>query len=92
MKKLFPLSTVLIGLLFNALSVQCQQITVQTDVGKQVILSRVDLEGLPHVKVTATEHTSAPVTFEGATLKSVLEKAGVTFGESMRGKRPPVVC
>jgi hypothetical protein len=27
------------------------------------------------------------VNFEGVTLKSVLEKAGVTFGESMKGKR-----
>jgi len=87
MKKLCPLSTVLIGLLFNALSVQCQQITVQTDVGKQVVLSRLDIEGLPHVKVTATEHAPAPVTFEGVTLKSVFEKAGVGFGESMKGKR-----
>jgi hypothetical protein len=59
---------------------------VQTDAGKQT-LSRADLEALPHVKVTASEHSSAPVSFEGVTLKSVLEQAGVAFGESMKGKR-----
>lgn len=66
--------------------VQCQQLTVQTDSGKQV-LSRTELEALPHVKLTAQEHSSLPVRFEGVTLKSVLEKAGITFGESMKGKR-----
>jgi len=52
-----------------------------------VVLNRTDLEALPHIKVTATEHSSGPVNFEGVTLKSVLEKAGVAFGESMRGNR-----
>jgi hypothetical protein len=47
----------------------------------------VDIEGLPHIKAIASEHSSAPVTFEGVTLKSVLENAGVAFGESIRGKR-----
>jgi len=63
-----------------------QNLTVQTDSGKQV-LSRTEIEALPHLKVTASEHSSGPVAFEGVTLKSVLEKAGVSFGESMKGKR-----
>jgi hypothetical protein len=37
--------------------------------------------------VTVAEHSSGPVNFEGVTLKSVLEKAGVAFSESMEGKR-----
>ena len=86
MKTVFRLSTVLTFLVFASAFLQCQQLIVQTDKGKQV-LSRADLEALPHVKVTASEHASAPVSFEGVTLKSVLEKAGVTFGESMRGKQ-----
>jgi hypothetical protein len=86
MKKLYLLSAVLFALV-NTLEVQCQQVTVQTDGSKQVVLTRADLEGLPHVKVTASEHSSTAVTFEGVTLKSVLEKAGVGFGESMKGKR-----
>ena len=87
MRKLFPVSALLLALVFGAGVLQCQQLTVQTDSGKQVVLSRADLEALPHVKVTASEHSSGPVNFEGVTLKSVLEKAGVTFGESMKGKR-----
>jgi len=86
MKRMFALSVSLFCLFFFSIVLQCQQLTVQTDAGKQ-ILSRADLESLPHVKVTASEHSSAPVTFEGVTLKSVLERAGVTFGESMKGKR-----
>ena len=77
----------LLALLFSNAVLQCQQLTVRNDSGKQVLLGRADLEALPHVKVAATDHSSAPVNFEGVTLKSVLEKAGVTFGESMKGKR-----
>src|SRR5262249_47048504 len=51
------------------------------------LLRRDELESLPHVKVAASEHSSASVTFEGVLLKSVLEKAGVPFGEAMKGKR-----
>jgi hypothetical protein len=86
MKKVSHLCSALIVLISASTFLQCQQLVVQTDAGKQT-LSRTDLEALPHVKVTASEHGSAPVSFEGVTLKSVLEKAGVTFGESMKGKR-----
>ncbi|HKF02042.1 MAG TPA: molybdopterin-dependent oxidoreductase [Candidatus Sulfotelmatobacter sp.] len=73
-------------LLFVSTALQCQQLIVQTDGGRQ-ILSRADLEALPHVKVTASDHSSLAVSFEGVTVRSVLEKAGVTFGESLKGKR-----
>jgi hypothetical protein len=86
MKKRFLFSGFLFALLFVSTFLQCQQLTVQTDSRKQV-LSRADLEGLPRVKVAVSEHSSGSVNFEGVTLKSVLEKAGVTFGESMKGKR-----
>jgi len=52
-----------------------------------VILSPADLEAPPRVKVTASEHSSAPVNFEGVTLRSILGKAGVSFGESTKGNR-----
>jgi hypothetical protein len=87
MKKLLLFSALLFALVFTSAALQGQQLTVQTDSGKQVVLSLADLETLPHIKVTASEHSSAPVEFEGVTLKSVLEKAGVVFGESMKGKR-----
>jgi hypothetical protein len=44
---------VLLALVFSSLAVQCQQLTVQSEAGKQVILNRSDLEALPHVKVIA---------------------------------------
>jgi hypothetical protein len=87
MKRLLLFSALLSALVFSSLALQCQQLIVQTDSGKQVVLNRADLEALPHIKVTVAEHSSGPVNFEGITLKSVLEKAGVTFGESMKGKR-----
>jgi len=87
MKRSRLISVILLGLLLSGAVVQCQQLVIQTDSGKQTLLSRSDLEALPHVKVTATEHSSGPVNFEGVTVKSVLERVGVTFGESMKGKR-----
>jgi hypothetical protein len=86
MKRLFSLSVLLCLLVFTSTVLHCQELIVQTDAGKQ-ILSRADLDALPHVRVTASEHSSPPVTFEGVTVKSVLEKAGVSFGETMKGKR-----
>jgi hypothetical protein len=85
MKKLTLLLAFLIYLSAGP-ALYAQQLTIQADAGKQV-LSRTDIEGLPHVKVTASEHSSGPVGFEGVTLKSILEKAGVSFGESLKGKR-----
>ena len=87
MKRLFLFSPLLFALVFSSGALQCQELTVQTDSGKRVVLSRADLEALPHIKVTADEHSSGPVNFEGVSLKSVLEKAGVGFGESMKGNR-----
>jgi hypothetical protein len=87
MRKVFLLLALLLTLALSSVALESQRLTVQTDSGKQVVLSRADLEALPHVKVTVSEHSSAPVSLEGVTLRSVLEKAGVAFGESMKGKR-----
>jgi hypothetical protein len=78
--------TLLFALVLNTHFVHSQQLTVQTDAGKPVVLSRNDIQALPRVKVTA-DSSSGPATFEGVTLKSVLERAGAGFGESLRGKR-----
>ena len=65
----------------------CQQITVQLEDGKSVALSRADIEALPHLKFTAAGKSEAPQLYEGVTVKNVLEKAGITFGDSLKGKR-----
>ena len=84
MKNRFFYYAVLLVLLLPALA-QAQQLTVQTVSGKTV-LTRADLEALPHVKVT-TANPGTVTLFEGITIEAVLEKAGVQFGETLRGKR-----
>jgi hypothetical protein len=42
--------------------------------------------GLPRVKAEAKEHENPAATYEGVTLGSVLERAGVPRGEKLRGK------
>jgi hypothetical protein len=65
---------------------QSQQLTVQVREGKRTVLKRADLEALSRVKVAAGTGSSME-TFEGVALKAVLEKGGVVFGETMKGKR-----
>jgi hypothetical protein len=67
-------------------SAQAQDLTIQIEPGKQKVLTRAEIEALPHVKVSASIHGSL-ATFEGVSLQAVLEKAGVAFGESLRGAR-----
>jgi Oxidoreductase molybdopterin binding domain len=86
MKRHVSLLALLFALVLNVRSVQGQKLTVQNESGKQIALSRSDIEGLPHVQATAGT-PSDPITYEGVTLKSALEKAGVSFGESLKGKR-----
>ncbi len=82
-------------LMLDAVLIQSQQaqaqqvqqpITVQTEAGKQVVLTRAEIEALPRSKVT-TGGPQDSTTFEGVPLKAVLDKAGVGQGESMKGKR-----
>ena len=86
MKKRFFLFAAVFALMLDAAALQSQQLTVQIDTGKPVVLTRADIEALPHAKVT-TGTSESPITFEGTSLKAVLDKAGVTFGESLKGKR-----
>ena len=65
---------------------QCQQLTVEIEHGKQVVLTRAQVEALLHVKV-ATSASGPSTTFEGVALEAVLEKAGVGFGQTLKGKR-----
>lgn len=71
--------------MYSALA-SCQQLTVQKETGKQTILSRAEIEALPHVKITAGVAGNS-ANFEGVSLKAVLERAGVAFGETLKGKR-----
>lgn len=80
----FP--AVLLTVMLQAALVRSQQLTVQNETGKQTQLARADVEALPHIKVTSGA-SGASATFEGVLLKAVLERAGVGFGETLKGKR-----
>src|SRR5215470_15892197 len=54
---------------------------------KSLMLTRSDLEAMPRVTVSVSEHSSPSTKFEGPALRIVLEKAGVDFGEKLKGKR-----
>jgi hypothetical protein len=86
MKRFSFVLALFLPLLLAALSVQGQQLTVQNEDGKSVVLARNQIETMPHVKVT-TGTTATAATFEGVPLEAVLEKAGVEFGETLKGKR-----
>jgi len=83
-RQLFP--AVLIALMMQAVVCASQQLTIQTEAGKQTLLARADIEALPHVKVT-TGASGVSTTFDGVPLKAVLERGGVGFGETLKGKR-----
>lgn len=77
---------VVVGWALSAAPLLCQQLSIQTEAGKKTVLSKADLEALPHTSVT-TDGSGIAARFEGVTIKAVLERAGVSLGESMRGKR-----
>lgn len=63
-----------------------QSIAVQIGSGAPVNLAATDISGMPHQKLSIEQHGKS-VSFEGVPLRLVLEKAGVVFGDSLRGKR-----
>ena len=64
MKRHLTLATIICAGMLHAHCIQAQQLSIQTDAGKQVVLGRNDIDALPRVKVT-TGNSSDPVTFEG---------------------------
>jgi hypothetical protein len=86
MKYRLVFAAVVFSLILQVSLAQCQQLTIQIEAGKQVALTRADIEALPHIKVT-TGAAGASATFEGVALQAVLEKAGVEFGQALKGKR-----
>jgi hypothetical protein len=117
-------AALLAALLLGAALAQSQELLIYPEAGKKVVLSRADIEALPHTtlvvgvannqdheKVHGEVHADVheqdhdkvqdkdqdkdhgkdkdkdQTTFVGVTLKALLEKASVTFGETLRGKR-----
>ena len=80
--------TVLLVLICTALSgaVNAQEITVQNESGTTMKMTAGEIAALPHQELSVDDHGKT-VRFEGVPLSLVLGKAGVTFGETLRGKR-----
>ena len=62
------------------------KITVGGEVDQPRKLTERDLAKLPRRTVQAQEHDGRLVTFEGLALYDVLQLAGVSFGELLRGR------
>ena len=79
---------VLIVLAWTAIlsAADAQEIEIQNESGAPVKVSSAEITAMPHQKVSVDDHGKT-VSFEGVPLRLVLEKAGVTFGDSLRGKR-----
>jgi hypothetical protein len=86
MRRLSIFSALLFSLIVQAAVARCQQLTIQDAAGKSTSLTRTDLEALPRVKIT-TSTSGTRAEFDGVAMKDVLQKAGVAFGDTMRGKR-----
>src|SRR4029077_1904437 len=86
MKEIHWSSAFLFLLALSIQRLECQQLTIQGETGKQVALGRAEIEALPRATVT-TGGPQAPVKFEGVGLKLLLEEGGVGFGESLKEKR-----
>jgi hypothetical protein len=78
--------TPLLLMLLCAHALHGQQLTVINDDGAKVVFDQSAIARLPHVKLTAGS-SPAPSTFEGVALRSILEKAGIGFGDTLKGKR-----
>jgi len=85
MKSCLPLVTLLLLMLLCAHAVHAQQLTVINDDGAKVVFDQSAIARLPHVKLTAGSPPGS--TFEGIALRSILEKAGIRFGDTLKGKR-----
>lgn len=61
-------------------------LTVNGEVEQELKLSLAELAKLPHKSVKAKEHNGKEASFDGIPLNEILQRAGVKFGEHLRGK------
>lgn len=75
----------LLGLLCLRLAADAADLTVRIGGEKAVILSPADLELLPHQTVKAADHGGKEAEWSGVPLYQILQHAGLSFGDSLRG-------
>lgn len=61
-------------------------LSVSGEVEKPLQLTLSDLSKMPRRSVKTKNHDGKDITYEGVELREVLSRAGVKFGEEMRGK------
>lgn len=74
----------ILGTLFTIASLGAEVI-VKIGEASPVTLTLQDLELLPHQTVTAKDHGGVEATWTGVPLYQVLQKAGLSLGDSLRG-------
>ena len=77
--------TLLLGFLAFCLAAHATDLTVKIGAEKTVTLKPGDLELLPHQTVKAADHGGKDAEWTGIPLYQVLQSAGFSFGESLRG-------
>ncbi|MES2505124.1 MAG: molybdopterin-dependent oxidoreductase [Verrucomicrobiota bacterium] len=75
---------VFFGVLFSVTSLAAEVI-VKIGEASPVTLTLQDLELLPHQTVTAKDHGGEEASWTGVPLYQVLQKAGLSLGDSLRG-------
>jgi hypothetical protein len=86
MRNLRFVFALILALILYAARARAQQLVVQNEAGKTSVLTRADIEALPHVKVTA-RLSNTTATFDAVALSVILEKAEIGFGDTLKGKR-----
>ncbi|HYW70335.1 MAG TPA: molybdopterin-dependent oxidoreductase [Pyrinomonadaceae bacterium] len=61
-------------------------LTVGGEVPTPLRLTRADLDKMPRHTVRAKDHDGKDYNYEGVAIIEILQKAGVKFGEALRGK------
>lgn len=74
-----------LGLLCLQLSLNAAELTVRVGEEKPLTLSLTDLELLPHQTVKAADHGGKEAEWTGVPLYQVLQHAGMSFGDTLRG-------
>ncbi|HXY32570.1 MAG TPA: molybdopterin-dependent oxidoreductase [Gemmatimonadaceae bacterium] len=60
---------------------------ISGEVPHPLTLSPSEIAAMPHVSARATDHSGKAATYDGVPLTAILERAGVTFGATLRGPR-----
>ena len=61
-------------------------LTVGGEAPTPLSLTQADLNKLPRQKLRAKDHDGKEYEYEGVAIKEILQKAGLKFGEALRGK------